>query len=503
VKRRIDQASCNKDFSCLNGFCPSFNTVLGAEPRKGNTTRLEPSSFDNLPVPTPRLMDESGFAAMITGIGGTGVVTVAAILGMAAHIEGYATSLFDMTGLAQKNGAVFSHVRIARRQEDLRTQRVGRGEADVILAFDVVAALADEARQTIKAGRTVAVANSDVTPTVAFQFNMNATVDGSVLTRQLGKVLGEEATIIIDAVALASKLLGNPIGANLLLVGIAVQRGLLPVSVAALEEAVRLNGAAVELNLTALRLGRALAADAARVRALLPPAPEPLDQALDALVARRLTHLTAYQDKALAERYRSLVARVQRAERELGTGSEALSRAVAENYARVLAYKDEYEVARLLTDPALSRELQTTFANGARYRYNLAPAILTGFKSRGRPRKWGIPRFWLFPALSLLARAKRLRGSAFDLFGYSRERRQERALIHQYEMLTEDVLRRLMPDNLVAAAELLSLVGIVRGFGPVKSEALRAYLKTVEARWQVFASSAPDQQSLGRRATIA
>lgn len=490
VKRRIDQASCNKDFSCLNGFCPSFVTVLGAQPRKANPTRLEPSLFDHLPEPTPRSLDSNGFAAMITGIGGTGVITVSAVLGMAAHIDGHATSLFDMTGLAQKNGAVFSHVRIAPRQEDLRTQRLGRGEADVILAFDVVAALADEARQTVQKGRTVALVNSDVTPTVAFQFNMNATVDARLLTAQLGKAVGEEAMLVLNAVALATTLLGNPIGANLLLVGVAIQRGLLPIRVAALEEAVRLNGASVELNLTAFRLGRAWVADPARVRALLPPAPEPLDPSLDALVARRVTHLTAYQDKALAERYRSLLARVQRAEREFATHSEALSRAVAENYARVLAYKDEYEVARLLIDPALSRELETTFAKGARFRYNLAPPILAGFTVRGRPRKWSIPRWLLLPALRLLAHAKRLRGTLLDPFGHSQERRDERGLIQHYEALVENVLRVVRPDNLSAAAEILSLVSTVRGFGPVKQQARLAYLKTLEARWQSFAASA-------------
>ena len=495
VKRRIDQASCNKDFSCLNGFCPSFITVLGAKPRKIKPTRLEASLFDKLPAPTPRSLDSNGFAAMITGIGGTGVITVAAILGMAAHIDGRAASLFDMTGLAQKNGAVFSHVRIAPKQEDLRTQRVGRGEADVMLAFDVVAALADEARLTVKKGRTVALVNSDVMPTVAFQFNMNATVDGRLLTAQLGKALGEEAMFVVDAVALASALLGNPIGANLLLVGVAIQRGLLPIGVAALEEAVRLNGAAVELNLAAFRLGRVLAADPARVRALLPPVPEPLDPSLDALVARRSTHLTAYQDKALAGRYRSLVARVQRAERELGTQSQVLSRAVAENYARVLAYKDEYEVARLLTDPALSRELEATFANGARFHYNLAPPVLASFTVRGRPRKWSIPHWLLFPVLRLLAHTKRLRGTVLDPFGHSRERRNERGLIRHYETLVEDVLRVLRPDNLSAAAEILSLVSNVRGFGPVKQEARLAYLKTLEGRWQSFAASASPAQA--------
>ena len=497
VKRRIDQASCNKDFSCLNGFCPSFITVSGAEPRKVKPTRLEASLFDKLPAPIPRSLDSNGFAAMITGIGGTGVITVAAILGMAAHIDGHSASLFDMTGLAQKNGAVFSHVRIAPRQEDLRTQRVGRGEADVMLAFDVVAALADEARLTVKKGRTVALVNSNVTPTVAFQFNMNATIDGRLLTAQLEKALGEEAMLVIDAVALASALLGNPIGANLLLVGFAIQRGLLPVGVAALEEAVRLNGAAVDLNLAAFRLGRVLAADPARVRALLPPVAEPLDPSLDALVARRITHLTAYQDKALAGRYRSLVARVQRAEHELGTHSETLSRAVAENYARVLAYKDEYEVARLLTDPALSRELAATFANGARFRYNLAPPVLAGFTVRGRPRKWSIPHWLLFPVLRLLAHTKRLRGTVLDPFGHSRERRAERGLIRHYETLVEDALRVLRPDNLSAAAEILSLVSSVRGFGPVKQEARLAYLKTLEGRWQSFAGSTP-QPSMQR-----
>lgn len=487
VKRRIDQASCNKDYSCLNGFCPSFITVQGAEPRKARSVQLDPSLFENLPVPALRPLDANGFAAMIAGIGGTGVITVAAILGMAAHIEGHAASLFDMTGLAQKNGAVFSHVRIAARQDDLRAQRVGRGEADLVFAFDAVAALADEALQTTAKGRTTAVVNSDVVPTMAFQFNPAASLDGGKLAVQLKAALGEEAMIAIDANAIAAALLGNPIGANLLMVGIAAQRGLLPVGIAAIEQAVQLNGVSVALNQTAFRLGRALVADPARVQALLPAPPKPLDQQLDAVIARRSAHLTAYQGKELAERYGSLVARVRRAEQEVGVQSEALGRAVAENYARVLAYKDEYEVARLLTDPALSKQLESTFGDGARFHFNLAPPILAGATVNGRPGKRSIPRGVLNPVLKVLARAKGLRGTVFDPFGYSQERRDERELIRHYESLVADVLRSLNGNNHAKAAELLALVGTVRGYGPVKDAARRKYLQTVEERRREFA----------------
>jgi len=489
VKRRIDQSSCNKDYSCLNGFCPSFITVQDGEPRKPKAAQLSPALFDGLAEPPIAPLDDSSFNLLVTGVGGTGVITVAAILGMAAHLEGLAASLFDMTGLAQKNGAVFSHVRIAASPDHLHAQRLGRGEADVILAFDLVAALSDEATLTMTAGRTHALVNSDVVPTVAFQFNRDATIDNRLLLARLHRLIGEETTETLDAATLSTLLLGNSIGSNLFLTGVASQRGMLPVSPSAIEQAVRLNATAVDFNLSAFRLGRLYAADAARVEGLLPSISEPLPQGLDALIERRVTHLTHYQNEAYAQRYRGLVEQVRVAEQKVALGRESLTATVARAYARILAYKDEYEVARLLTDPALEAELRENFADGARFSFNLAAPIIAGKSVNGRPGKRAFKMETLKPVLKLLARAKGLRGTAFDPFGRNLERRNERALISDYEALVRNTLELLTPHNLDAADALLGLVDVVRGYGPVKEAALALYKQQLPGAQKTFGTS--------------
>lgn len=486
IKRRIDQSSCNKDYSCLNGFCPSFITVHDAEPRKPKVAQFHPSVFANLPEPTYRVIDEHGFSALVTGIGGTGIVTVAAILGMAAHIDGHASSMFDMTGLAQKNGAVLSHVRIGRTPSELHAQRIGRGETNLLLAFDLVGALADDALATTANGITSAVVNSDVVPTMAFQFNAAAVPDGNLLLGRLTQALGDEAVHTANATALATRLLGNAIGANMMMIGIAAQQGLLPVSINAVEHAIRLNGASVTLNLAAFNLGRLLVADPGSLTALLPTDAAPLDQSVDAIIARRIEHLTAYQNSALAEQYNVLVARVREAEKLIDPESEILTRTVVHNYAKVLAYKDEYEVARLLTSSALKQELASAFADGATFSYNLAPPILARRGQDGRPGKRNISKRVLQPLLGVVARARRLRGTPFDPFGYSIERRNERALATHYRQLIRKVLDGLNNKNLVEAAELLELVSSVRGYGPVKEINRNAYFEGISSRLAEF-----------------
>lgn len=478
VKRAIDQSSCNKDYSCLNGFCPSFITVRDAEPRKRPRADIGHDLYAGLPSARTAPLREDGFNVMITGIGGTGVVTVAAVLGMAAHIEGKASSMFDMTGLAQKNGAVFSHMRIADDPRQIHAQRLGRGEADLLLAFDVVGALAEEASATLSRGRTRALADSNVTETAAYQFNRNATVNQRRLIEELRGLVGVDALDTIAASRMATALLGNSIGGNMFMIGVASQKGLLPVGIEAIEQAVRLNGTAVSFNLEALQLGRLFAHDPARVKALLPkPAALP-DPSLAALVERRSAHLTAYQNAAYASRYRSLVERVHAAERALGD-DEVLSQAVAQNYAKLLAYKDEYEVARLLTDPNLQREIGATFGKEAKLSFNLAPPVLGGGLVNGRPRKWEFDARWTRPLLHVLARLKGLRGTVLDPFGRTRERRMERELIIEYEVLVTSVLNALNRFNHSDAVALLSLADMVRGYGPVKEEAVTNYRQKV------------------------
>lgn len=476
-KRAIDQSSCNKDYSCANGFCPSFITVYGTEPKKPEALTLDESLFSALPEPERAVSPQGSYNILIAGIGGTGVITVGALVAMAAHMEGLAVSSFDMTGLSQKNGAVYSHMRISPIRNMLTTQRLSRGEADLLLAFDLIAGMGSEAVPTLGMGRTRALVNSDTSPTMAFQFNREWRADTRLLFDRLGKTIGAEAVTTTDATKLALAILGDTIGANLFLLGQAVQQGLLPVGPESIEQAVKLNGVAVQFNLRAFRLGRLHAVEPGRVEELaqstIPSAPQ-LPETLDDIIAHRTAHLTCYQDAALAARYRALVEKVRTHEEAVMPGEHGLARIVARNYAKLLAYKDEYEVARLLTSESLRKELDATFAAGGKIALNLAPPILNGSLVNGRPRKKEFGR-WILPLLRTLARMKGLRGSALDLFGHTAERRAERGMITEYEVLVDEALTALTPANHAAAMILLNAVDEVRGFGPVKEMAMATY----------------------------
>jgi indolepyruvate ferredoxin oxidoreductase len=487
TKRRIDQSSCNKDFSCLDGFCPSFITVCGAEVRKPQVSTLDPALFANLPPPAAAPLGRDSYNVMICGIGGTGVITVSAIIGMAAHIEGRAASIFDMTGLSQKNGAVFSHVRIAGGPVGLHTPKLGAGEADVLLAMDAVAALADDARQSLGQGRTRALVSSNAAPTAAFQFDRDAKVDAGLLIARLKRGIGAPAVQDIDASAIALDLLGDTIGANMLVVGVAAQRGMLPVGIAALEAAIRLNGTAVAFNLAAFRLGRLLAVAPSAVEAMRPGRRVPAVRTLAEVVDGHARRLVDYQDDRLAARYRSLVDRVAQAEQAVAPGSDVLTQTVARNYARILAYKDEYEVARLLSSEDLWDRLGREFGDGGRFAFNMAPPLLSRKGRNGRPRKRAFDaRLWR-PVLRMLSHGRRLRGTAFDPFGYTQERRSERGFIAHYELLVGQTVARLTPGNVEDAAKLLDRAAGVRGYGPVKDEAMAAYFAGLDTAVAAFA----------------
>jgi indolepyruvate ferredoxin oxidoreductase len=477
VKRRIDQSSCNKDYSCANGFCPSFITVRDAEPRKPAGADISDELFTDLPEPMPVLTEGHTVNLMIAGIGGTGVVTAAALIGMAAHLDGKAASAFDMTGLAQKNGAVYSHVRVASRADGIPNRRIGRGQADVLLAFDVVAALGDEAAATLAPGLTRAVVNTDLAPTIAFQFDRDFTLDDGMLLARLGTKIDRTAMVQVAATALTANVLGDRMMTTSLVLGVAAQRGLLPVRPASLEAAIRLNGVAVAANLKAFRLGRLLGHDTTAVQALVlghAVEAETLPETLDAIVEHRSAHLTRYQDSRLAERYRSLVDQVATAEAKVAGGEALLAMAAARRYAGLLAYKDEYEVARMLTDPALYAKIAHAFGDGAKLSFNMAPPVFGGRLVNGRPPKREFSLAWR-PVLAVLARAKRLRGTWADPFGHTRHRRMERALIAEYEALVQRTLSRLTADNHAAAAAVLDLAGEIRGYGPVKDAAVANY----------------------------
>jgi len=469
-KRQIDQSSCNMDFSCVKGFCPSFVTVEGGQLKKPAVAELHEDLFAQLPEPGIASLANDSYGIMVAGIGGTGVITVSAILGMAAHLEGKACSIYDMTGLSQKNGAVYSHLRIAPTPTAIGTARIGVGEADVCLAFDLVAALSGDGLQALDAQRSNFIGNSSLTPTGMFQQQPDLPLDGQGLEAQAKAIVGESHTHFVDASGLGLGLLGDTIAANMLMTGFAAQLGLLPVSVQAIEKAIELNGVAVALNRRAFHLGRLWAVNPAalqRLRPMPPPAANAALESLDQVMASRTALLTAYQNKRYADRYRALVKKV--ADTETTLGRQGLALAVARNFAKLMAYKDEYEVARLFTEGDFYQKLQAQFEGDFTIKFNLAPPLLAGKATdTGRPRKREFGA-WVLPVFKLLAKLKGLRGSRLDIFGYTQERQMERRLIDEYSQLLHQLLAELTLENHASAVALAQLPEKIRGFGVVKA----------------------------------
>lgn len=468
-KREIDQSNCNKDYSCVKGFCPSFVTVLDAEPRKPQKSDQVGELIKGLPSPALAKLDGS-FNIMVSGIGGTGVVTVGALLAMAAHLEGKACSVFDMTGLSQKNGAVYSHVRIAQHSSALGAQKLGLAEADLALAFDTVAALSKEPVVTLAAERTAVVANVRITPTPAFQRNPDMELNRERVVGHLRQLSREFHGV--DASGLGLALMGDTIASNLFMLGYASQLGLLPVSPEALERAVEINGVAIQFNKEAFALGRLQALAPERIDAAVHNKvsaldPKPLSTLAD-IKAHRIDLLTRYQNARWAKRYAALVERVQAAEAAVKPGQETLAVTVARNFAKLMSYKDEYEVGRLYSDSVFQERLAQAFEPGAKIRYNLAPPLF----SRRDPRTGHLQKrefgAWMGPVFKILAGLKGLRGTPLDVFGYTEERRMERQLIKDYAALITRLCNELTPANLPIALQLAALPAQVRGFGHVK-----------------------------------
>ena len=473
-KRRIDQSSCNKDYSCLKGFCPSFVTVVGGGPRKPAPAAVPDDAFDSLPDPTLPAADPE-WDVLIAGVGGTGVITVGAVLGMAAHIEGKGASVFDMTGLSQKNGAVYSHLKIAADPETQPAAGIGLGEADLLLGCDIVAATAPVAVRALEPGRTLAVLNTTVTPPPGFQLDADMKLDGGFLARGLAEHVGDERARPVEATRIALALTGDTIGANTFMVGHAFQSGGLPLSAASIEEAIGINGVAVAFNIGAFRLGRLAAHDPDAVRALMPHAgagdADGAADGLDAMVARRAAFLAAWQNEAYAERYRAAVAAARAAEARLGRG-EAFAAAVARGAFKLMAYKDEYEVARLFADSGFRQRIDEAFEGDFTLRFHLAPPLLAGRDANtGRPKKreYGAWMLWVFRAL---AACRGLRGTRWDPFGYTAERRAERRIRDRYLTDVERLAAGLTPDTLALAVEIAALPERIRGYGPVKEKAI-------------------------------
>jgi indolepyruvate ferredoxin oxidoreductase len=484
-KRQINQSSCNKDFSCLKGFCPSFVTVEGGQLKKGKAAAAQ---LPALPEPTvPTLADSDNYGVVITGVGGTGVVTIGQLMGMAAHLEGKGLSVLDMAGLAQKGGAVYSHVRIATTPANLYSTRIAMGEADLVLGCDLIVTTSNEALSKIQPGRTRAVVNTSESPTADFVTNPNWTFGGGSMVQQVRDAVNNDAAFhTVDANAIATALMGDAIYTNPFMLGFAWQKGWVPLSHDALMRAIELNGVQIEANKRAFEWGRATAHDAEAVRRMMQPAPVielKRSSTLEELVSRRVEFLAGYQDAAYAKRYADLVERVRKVESDRLNGSSKLAEAVARYYFKLMAYKDEYEVARLHSDPAFRARIAAQFegVDGKPFKLNfyLAPPLLTTPDPvTGKVKKM---RFgpWMMRAFGVLAKFKGLRGTAFDIFGRTHERRTERALIGEYEQLVEEVLGKLNAENHAVAVQLASLPEDIRGYGHVKEK----NLATVREKW--------------------
>ncbi|MBS0573380.1 MAG: indolepyruvate ferredoxin oxidoreductase family protein [Proteobacteria bacterium] len=468
TKRRINQSVCNTDTSCLKGFCPSFVTIRGT--RKKAAPQPLPEFAGPLPDPV-QVPPERAWNLLLTGIGGTGVITVSAILAQAAQIDGLAVLALDQTGLAQKNGAVMSHLHFALDMAALTTPRIGEGEADAVLAFDTVVAASPRALGTVAPGRTRLVADAHVTPTAGFVQGSRGPQHLDLPVARLRAAAGEGQVTLADATGLALRHFGDGIAANILLTGLAFQKGLIPLSAAAIETAIRMNGAGVDRNLAAFGAGRRLALHPERFAA--PEAAAQPDRA--ALKARHIADLTAWQDPAYAGRYAALVARAEAKVGGMGAAGEDFLLALMRGARHVMAWKDEYEVARLHSDPDFLAGLSAGFEGTPRLAFHLAPPFLPGRDRRtGRPRKREFGP-WVLPLFRLLARMKRLRGTAFDPFGLSRERREERRLRDDWLAAMEREIAALSPGRLSAATARAAAVLEVVGFGPVKAANLERY----------------------------
>jgi indolepyruvate ferredoxin oxidoreductase len=479
-KRAIDQSSCNKDYSCAKGFCPSFVTVEGGTLKKNKAgvakSKDEGDGWGALPAPMlPSIA--APYNILINGIGGTGVITVGALMGMAAHLEGKGASVLDMTGMSQKNGSVTSHVKIAETPERLRAQRIATGEADLVLGCDMLTAGAADAISKMRPGRTTVVVNLHEQPTGTFAQQRDWEFPTAQVRSLIAEAVGGEAGVdFIDATKLATALMGDSIAANLFMLGYAWQKGLIPLSEASLLRAIELNGVAVASNKRSFLWGRRAAVDLKRVESTATPAQAivmQMPQSLDSVIKKRVEFLTGYQSAAYAAQYTALVDKVRAAEAAHKLGNK-LSMAVAKSLFKLMAYKDEYEVARLYTDGRFLEQVKSQFEGDVKLKFNLAPPLFAKKDAKGHLVKAEFGT-WMMGAFKLLAKLKGLRGGAFDVFGYTAERKMERALILEYRGMIEGLLGTLDAGTYASAVELASLPEQIRGFGHVKEKAVAEY----------------------------
>jgi len=474
-KRKIDQSNCNKDYSCLAGFCPSFVSVRGAKRKAlGRRADLDAVALAaDLPAPAVAVSAGEPYNLLLAGVGGTGILTLSALLGMAAHIDGLEVTVLDETGIAQKNGAVSSHMRFSTAGRGLYCSRIVDGHADLLLACDSVVAAGQDILRCLSAERTRAVVNSYVLPPASFIADNEIDLSPAPLLARIDSTIGPENVTSLDATGIAGRLTGDSIAGNIFLLGFALQRGLIPVSYRALSRAIELNGTSVDLNQQALAWGRVAAVDAKKIDALVEPGNAggtvPTAESFDTFVAGRAAFLTAYQNRAYADRYLRLVGKATQTEERVLPGRTEFSWAVARNFSKLMAYKDEYEVARLFTAPAFKARMDQEFEGDYKLSLNLAPPLLARMDAKtGIPpskREYGA---WMFPLLRLLAMLRRVRGTPFDPAGYTQERRQERQLIVDYERGIAELCDRLAPATHELATRIASIPDQIRGFGHIK-----------------------------------
>ena len=485
-KRSIDQSSCNKDFSCVKGFCPSFVTVHGGALKKGQEAVSKGENTDLFAALSDPVLPSLAqpYGILVNGIGGTGVVTIGAIVGMAAHLESKSFAGMDMAGLAQKGGAVWSHLQIANHQEDLKAARLGFAGASLILGCDFVTTASEKTMELGQNGKTFAIVNVHEQMTGAFTRDKNYQFPREDLKTTISKRVGENNVKFVEATRIATALMGNSIASNMFMLGYAYQQGLLPLGHEAINKAIEMNGAAIEMNKSAFLWGRRASVDIAAVERLLKPRaaadiPDRQSETLNELINRRFEFLSDYQNQEYAKQYQALVDQVHLKEQS-GVMLDGLTELVARYYFKLMAYKDEYEVGRLYANGVFQKKVDQLFEGNYKIRYHLAPPLFakkdpeTGFLKK---KEFGS---WVLGAFKLLSHMRFLRGTAFDIFGWTAERKMERQFIEDYRLLVEEIINSVNQSNIDVAKKLLALPEDIKGFGHVKE----ANVIRVRASWQ-------------------
>jgi indolepyruvate ferredoxin oxidoreductase len=494
TKRAIDQSGCNRDFTCVEGFCPAFVTVEGATPRR--KAGREAYDTSNLPQPALPALDQP-YGVLIAGVGGTGVVTVGQLIGMAAHLEGKGVSILDFTGMAQKGGSVLTHLRITANPGEEVSARVPLAGAGLVIAGDMVVGAGPETLAAMRPDVTHSVINSDILPVAESVSNPDFLLDDEELSRRIRHASGKDHAHFVAAKKISEALVGDSIAGNVFLLGYAFQVGGLPVGEAALVRAIELNGASVDSNKAAFAWGRLAAHDPEAIARYAGASvePVPLKETLDQQIERRAEDLVEFQNEALAEHFRHMVDKVRIAEAALGTDQERLTQAVVQNLFHLMAYKDEYEVARLHTSGEFMAELEDVFEGDLEVTWHLSPPLISRMDpATDRPEKKAFGN-WMQKVMKVLAGLKGLRGTAFDVFGYSAERKTERALITEYQALVDELLTGLQAGNYQDTVEIADLARGVRGYGPVKETAVERVRSETAERLAAWRQGGDQQQA--------